>query len=54
MLGQGVTFPAGLRVLPSQEIKPKFPVGLSQIVPEGGKGTLSYYISNPLGLQMAY
>ena len=41
--GQGVTFPAGLRVLPagnlgiSQEIQPKCLVVPPQIVSEGGK-----------------
>ena len=54
MLYQGVTFPAGLRVLPtgnlrvSQELQPKCPVGLSNIVSEGEKGILNFYIYNSL------
>ena len=57
---QGVTFPSGLQVLPtgylsiSQDIQLKCPVGLSEIVLEGGKGTLNYNKSNYLGLQIAY
>ena len=57
--GQAVTFPMGLRVLPtgnlgiSQEIQPKCLSVLSTIMSEGGKGTLNNYISNSLGFQMA-
>ena len=57
-IGQGVTFHAGLQILPvgnlgiSQKIQPMCPVGPFKIVSEGGKHTLNYYISNSLGLQM--